>query len=342
MVVKDGRFGPYVTDGETNASLRRGDEPETLTVERAAELLADRRARGPATTRRRPARRRRVPSRAADFGRDRRSGRAAHQAGDQQPQANPDQASSSAPMLRSAARPATRRRSSLPRSASVLRLPVERLLTGSRGRGRPEVLLGRERAAAAAPCRRLAVVVDVGHDGALPVAEVGLLSARAMPTKTGRSLSLRIRTVPRKSSAAQSAPRRRRRRSPDDRVGRRLEVPVGVIRKPSSSRWTRSTTTTAHPPTSSRNASSAAMLPSTSSTAPPPRAPPREPRVGCPLPPPHRPCRRAPALPAPGHRLLAALVEPERRIAVGHQPAYAATRSTQRSRPSTKSKIPGG
>ena len=58
MVVKDGRFGPYVTDGETNASLRRGDEPETLTVERAAELLADRRARGPATARRRPARRR--------------------------------------------------------------------------------------------------------------------------------------------------------------------------------------------------------------------------------------------------------------------------------------------
>jgi DNA topoisomerase I len=58
MVVKDGRFGPYVTDGETNASLRRGDEPETLTVERAAELLADRRARGPAQPRRRPSRRR--------------------------------------------------------------------------------------------------------------------------------------------------------------------------------------------------------------------------------------------------------------------------------------------
>jgi DNA topoisomerase-1 len=48
MVVKEGRFGPYVTDGETNASLRRGDEIETLTDERAAELLADRRARGPA------------------------------------------------------------------------------------------------------------------------------------------------------------------------------------------------------------------------------------------------------------------------------------------------------
>ncbi len=49
MVIKDGRFGPYVTDGETNASLRRGDSVEELTVDRAAELLADRRARGPAT-----------------------------------------------------------------------------------------------------------------------------------------------------------------------------------------------------------------------------------------------------------------------------------------------------
>jgi DNA topoisomerase I len=49
MVVKEGRFGPYVTDGEgTNASLRKGDSPETLTDERAAELLAERRSRGPA------------------------------------------------------------------------------------------------------------------------------------------------------------------------------------------------------------------------------------------------------------------------------------------------------
>ncbi|MDQ4039269.1 MAG: type I DNA topoisomerase [Actinomycetota bacterium] len=51
MVVKDGRFGPYVTDGETNASLRKGDDVETLTVARAVELLADRRARGPAQKR---------------------------------------------------------------------------------------------------------------------------------------------------------------------------------------------------------------------------------------------------------------------------------------------------
>ncbi|CAM3076758.1 type I DNA topoisomerase [Skermania piniformis] len=47
MVIKDGRFGPYVTDGETNASLRKGDEVEAISDERAAELLADRRARGP-------------------------------------------------------------------------------------------------------------------------------------------------------------------------------------------------------------------------------------------------------------------------------------------------------
>ncbi len=61
MVIKDGRFGPYVTDGETNASLRKGDDVLSITDERAAELLADRRARGPAkrpakkTTRKSPA-----------------------------------------------------------------------------------------------------------------------------------------------------------------------------------------------------------------------------------------------------------------------------------------------
>jgi DNA topoisomerase I len=48
MVIKDGRFGPYVTDGETNASLRKGDDVLTITDGRASELLADRRARGPA------------------------------------------------------------------------------------------------------------------------------------------------------------------------------------------------------------------------------------------------------------------------------------------------------
>jgi DNA topoisomerase-1 len=47
MVIKDGRFGPYVTDGETNASLRKGDDVLSITDARAGELLADRRARGP-------------------------------------------------------------------------------------------------------------------------------------------------------------------------------------------------------------------------------------------------------------------------------------------------------
>jgi DNA topoisomerase-1 len=61
MVVKDGRFGPYVTDGEYNASLRKSDSVETFTDERAAELLAEKRAKGPApkkrttTTRKAPA-----------------------------------------------------------------------------------------------------------------------------------------------------------------------------------------------------------------------------------------------------------------------------------------------
>ena len=51
IVVKEGRFGPYVTDGETNASLRKEDSIEGITTERAAELIADRRARGPSTPR---------------------------------------------------------------------------------------------------------------------------------------------------------------------------------------------------------------------------------------------------------------------------------------------------
>ena len=58
VVLKSGRFGPYVTDGETNATLRRDDAPETVTPERAFELLAEKRAKGPApkkTTRKAPA-----------------------------------------------------------------------------------------------------------------------------------------------------------------------------------------------------------------------------------------------------------------------------------------------
>jgi DNA topoisomerase-1 len=58
MVIKDGRFGPYVTDGETNASLRKGDSVEQITDARASELLAERRAKAGSTPKRKaPARR---------------------------------------------------------------------------------------------------------------------------------------------------------------------------------------------------------------------------------------------------------------------------------------------
>jgi DNA topoisomerase-1 len=63
MVIKNGRFGPYVTDGETNASLRKGDSVEEITDERAAELLADRRARGTAPRKKAtPTRRKKAPA----------------------------------------------------------------------------------------------------------------------------------------------------------------------------------------------------------------------------------------------------------------------------------------
>jgi DNA topoisomerase-1 len=48
ILVKEGRFGPYVTDGETNASLRVVDDPATVSIERASDLIAERRAKGPA------------------------------------------------------------------------------------------------------------------------------------------------------------------------------------------------------------------------------------------------------------------------------------------------------
>ncbi|MDO4412731.1 type I DNA topoisomerase [Cutibacterium sp.] len=47
IVVKDGRFGPYVTDGQTNATLRKDDSVEDITPERAQQLLAEKRAKGP-------------------------------------------------------------------------------------------------------------------------------------------------------------------------------------------------------------------------------------------------------------------------------------------------------
>jgi DNA topoisomerase-1 len=55
LVIKDGRFGPYVTDGEFNASLRRGQTPETLSIEAASEMLSEKRAAGPSAPRKRAA-----------------------------------------------------------------------------------------------------------------------------------------------------------------------------------------------------------------------------------------------------------------------------------------------
>ena len=48
IVIKEGRFGAYVTDGETNRTLPKDLTPESITPEQAAELLADKRAQGPA------------------------------------------------------------------------------------------------------------------------------------------------------------------------------------------------------------------------------------------------------------------------------------------------------
>jgi DNA topoisomerase I len=61
ITLREGRYGPYVTDGETNASLRKGDDADTVTLERAVELLAERRAR-PSTPRRGRGRARRPAS----------------------------------------------------------------------------------------------------------------------------------------------------------------------------------------------------------------------------------------------------------------------------------------
>jgi DNA topoisomerase-1 len=52
LVIKDGRFGPYVTDGEFNASLRRGQSVDALTLEQASEMLAEKREKGPAPRKR--------------------------------------------------------------------------------------------------------------------------------------------------------------------------------------------------------------------------------------------------------------------------------------------------
>jgi DNA topoisomerase I len=72
IVLREGRFGPYVTDGETNASLRKGDDPESVTPQRAIELLAERRAAPPS-----PRRRAATTTRARSAGSSSRAGSAA-------------------------------------------------------------------------------------------------------------------------------------------------------------------------------------------------------------------------------------------------------------------------
>jgi DNA topoisomerase I len=67
IVLREGRFGPYVTDGETNASLRKGDVPESITLQRAIELLAERRASG-GTKRRGSSARKPTPARKSSAG----------------------------------------------------------------------------------------------------------------------------------------------------------------------------------------------------------------------------------------------------------------------------------
>ncbi|PID50755.1 MAG: hypothetical protein CR980_02115, partial [Propionibacteriales bacterium] len=52
-VIKSGRFGPYITDGETNVTVPRSMDPADVTLERAAELIAEKRAKGPAPKKKR-------------------------------------------------------------------------------------------------------------------------------------------------------------------------------------------------------------------------------------------------------------------------------------------------
>ncbi|GAA1586681.1 type I DNA topoisomerase [Actinoplanes couchii] len=63
LVIKDGRFGSYVTDGEFNATLRRDQTPEEITLEEAVQMIADKRAKGPAPKKRAAAKK--APAKAA-------------------------------------------------------------------------------------------------------------------------------------------------------------------------------------------------------------------------------------------------------------------------------------
>ena len=63
--IRDGRFGPYVTDGETNVTIPRGEKPEEITFERAVQMLADKRAKGPAPKRGRSTPAKKAPAKTA-------------------------------------------------------------------------------------------------------------------------------------------------------------------------------------------------------------------------------------------------------------------------------------
>jgi DNA topoisomerase-1 len=65
VLLKEGRFGPYVTDGTTNASLRRGDAVESIDIGRASELLAERRAAGPSTRKKKAVGSKKAPAKKA-------------------------------------------------------------------------------------------------------------------------------------------------------------------------------------------------------------------------------------------------------------------------------------
>ncbi|MBN9238774.1 MAG: DNA topoisomerase I [Micrococcales bacterium 70-64] len=63
--IKDGRFGPYVTDGTTNATIPRGEDVEDIDYDRAVQLLADKRAKGPAKPKAKAAPKRKAPAKKA-------------------------------------------------------------------------------------------------------------------------------------------------------------------------------------------------------------------------------------------------------------------------------------
>jgi DNA topoisomerase-1 len=105
IVVRDGRFGPYVTDGSVNASLRRGDNVESITIERASELLAERRAAGPSTRRARGAKK--APAKKA----------AAKKSAAKKSAAKKSAAKKKAPAKRTAAKRAPAKRTAAKRSA---------------------------------------------------------------------------------------------------------------------------------------------------------------------------------------------------------------------------------